>query len=338
MIKRIIPVCIVLCPVIALLFIAGSTFGQTLPGRAFDVASIKPTAMDVQKLAAAVRAGEAPNVGARVTKSQATYSFVTLKELIVTAYDLKPGQISGPDWLNDSGAQRFDIVAKLPDDATVDQVPQMLQTLLADRFKLVVHRDTKERSVMALVVGSSGPKLKETTADELQEIDPDAPLKTGERQMDTPQGPVRMTVTPTGGATINMGKRGIWTQSIVPGPPLSLHLEGKGVTMSSFADMLTQLTATMGGGGTTLVDMTGLKGHYVVGIDISMADLLKIAQTVGVAVPQAPPAAGAGVSASDPGSSSALDAVQALGLKLESRKAPQQLLIVDKVEKTPTAN
>jgi uncharacterized protein (TIGR03435 family) len=336
MIMRIIPVRTVLCLVIAFLFIAGFTFGQTLPGRAFDVASIKPTAMDVQKLAAAVRAGEAPNVGARVTKSQATYSFMTLKELIVTAYDLKPGQISGPDWLNDGGAQRFDIVAKLPDDATVDQVPQMLQALLADRFKLAVHRDTKERSVMALVVGSGGPKLKETTADELQDIDPDAPLKTGERQMDTPQGPVRMTVTPTGGATINMGKRGIWTQSFVPGPPPSLHLEGKGVTMSSFADMLTQLTATMGGGGTTLVDMTGLQGHYVVGIDISLADLLRIAQTIGVA--PAPQAAGAGIAASDPGSSSALDAVQALGLKLESRKAPQQLLIVDKVEKTPTAN
>jgi uncharacterized protein (TIGR03435 family) len=335
MIKRIIPVRIVLCLVIALLLIAGSTFGQTLPGRAFDVASIKPTAMDVQKLAAAVRAGEAPNVGARVTKSQATYSFMTLKELIVTAYDVKPAQISGPDWLSDSGAQRFDIVAKLPDDATVDQVPQMLQTLLADRFKLAVHRDTKERSVTALVVGSGGPKLKETTADELQDIDPDAPLKTGERQMDTPQGPVRMTVTPTGGATINMGKRGIWTQSMVPGPPPSLHLEGKGVTMSSFADILNQLTATMGGG-TTLVDMTGLQGHYVVGIDISLADLMKIAQTIGVA--PAPPAGGAGITASDPGSSSALDAVQALGLKLESRKAPQQLLIVDKAEKTPTAN
>ena len=336
MIKRTTPVCIVLCLVVAILFIAGFAFGQTLPGRAFDVASIKPTTMDVQKLAAAVRAGEAPNVGARVTKSQATYSFMTLKELIVTAYDLKPGQISGPDWLTDGGAQRFDIVAKLPDDATVDQVPQMLQALLADRFKLAVHRDTKERSVMALVVGSGGPKLKETTADELQDIDPDAPLKTGERQLDTPQGPVRMTVTPTGGATINMGKRGIWTQSLVPGPPPSLHLEGKGVTMSSFADMLTQLTATMGGGSTTLVDMTGLQGHYVVGIDISLADLLRIAQTIGVA--PAPQAAGAGIAASDPGSSSALDAVQALGLKLESRKAPQQLLIVDKVEKTPTAN
>src|SRR5262252_398684 len=121
MIKRIIPVCIVLCPVIALLLIAGSTFGQTLPGRAFDVASIKPTAMDVQKLAAAVRAGEAPNVGAHVTKSQATYSYMTLKELIVTAYDVKPPQVMGPDWLNEAGAQRFDIIAKLPDGASTGQ-------------------------------------------------------------------------------------------------------------------------------------------------------------------------------------------------------------------------
>jgi hypothetical protein len=56
--------------------------------------------------------------------------------------------------------------------------------------------------------------------------------------------------------------------------------------MSSFADMLTQLTATMGGGSTTVVDMTGLQGHYVVGIDISLADLMRIAQTIGV-VPQA---------------------------------------------------
>jgi uncharacterized protein (TIGR03435 family) len=156
--------------------------------------------------------------------------------------------------------------------------------------------------------------------------------------MDTPQGPVRMTVTPTGGATINMGKRGIWTQSIVAGPPPSLHLEGKGVTMSSFADMLTQLTATMGGGSAPIVDMTGLKGNYVVGIDIGLADLMRIAQAAGVQVPQTPQAPGAGIAASDPGTSTTLDAVQALGLKLESRKTPQQLLIVDKVEKTPTAN
>ncbi len=338
MIERIVPGRIVLCLVLVLLSTSGSTSGQTHPARVFEVASVRPSAMDIQKMAAAVRAGETPNVGVRVTKSQVTYSYMTLKELIIAAYDVKPGQVSGPDWLNDGGAQRFDIVAKLPDDATVDQVPQMLQALLADRFKLAVHRETKEQSVMALIVGSNGPKLKETTADELQDIDPATPLKTGERQMDTPEGPVRMTVTPAGGATINMGKRGVWTQSMVPGPPPSLHLEGKGVTMSGFVDMLTQVTAMTGNAGPPLVDMTGLKGNYVVGIDISLADLLRIAQAAGVAVPPTPQAPGAGIAASDPGSSSALDALQTLGLKLESRKAPQQLLIVDKVEKMPTAN
>jgi uncharacterized protein (TIGR03435 family) len=324
--------------VIAQVFAAALSFAQLPASPAFEVASIRPTAMDLQKLAASVQAGEAPNIGIRVTRSQATYSFMTLRELIVTAYDLRnPGLISGPDWLSNGGAPRFDIVAKLPDDATVDQAPKMLQALLAERFNLVVHRETKDQSVMALIVDRGGPKLTETTADELPDFDPNAPLKPGERQMDSPQGPYRMTVTPTGGATINMGKRGIWTQTMRPGPPPSLHLEGKGVTMSSFAETLTQLTATMGNGNATIVDMTDLKGNYVVAVDFSIADLVKMAQAVGVAIPQGPQA-GAGISAPDPGSSSVFDAVRALGLKLESRKAPQQLLIVDSVEKTPTAN
>src|SRR5262249_2270617 len=163
-----------------------------------------------------------------------------------------------------------------------DQAPKMLQALLAERFKLVLHRDTKEQSVMALVVGNGGPKLQETTADDLKDIDVNAPLKPGERQIDSPQGPIRMTVTTTGGATINMGKRGTWIQAMVPGPPPSLHLEGKGVTMSGFADMLSQITAMTGGGSAPIIDMTGLKGNYVVSMDISLQDLLKIAQTVGV--------------------------------------------------------
>jgi uncharacterized protein (TIGR03435 family) len=319
---------------IILLFVASSSFAQT-PGPAFEVASIKPTVLDVQKLAAAVRAGEAPNVGAHVTPSQATYSYMTLKELIITAYDVKPTQVMGPDFLNEAGAQRFDIIAKLPDGATAAQASQMLQALLAERFNLKVHRDTKEQSVMALLVGNGGPKLQESSADELKDIDPAAPLKPGERQMDTPQGPVRMTVTPTGGATVNMGKRGIWTQTMVPGPPPSLHLEGKGVTMSGFADMLGQLTSMTGGSSAPVIDMTGLKGNYVVSIDFSLQDLLKMAQNAGVVIPvQAQQA----VAASDPGSSSTFDAVKALGLKLESRKSPQPQLIVDNAEKMPTTN
>src|SRR5262249_48335640 len=115
---------------IIVLFEASSSFAQT-PGPTFEVASIKPTVLDVQKLEAAIRAGEAPMIGARVTPSQATYSYMSLKELIITAYDVKPTQVMGPDWLNEAGAQRFDIIAKLPDGATADQAPRMLQALLA---------------------------------------------------------------------------------------------------------------------------------------------------------------------------------------------------------------
>jgi uncharacterized protein (TIGR03435 family) len=117
-----------------------------------------------------------------------------------------------------------------------------------------------------------------------------------------------------------------------------MHLEGKGVTMSGFADMLAQLTSMTGGSSAPIIDMTGLKGNYVVSIDFSLQDLLKIAQNAGVAIPVQAQQPGAGLAASDPGSSSTFDAVKALGLKLESRRSPQQQLIVDKVEKMPTTN
>jgi len=316
-----------------LLLTASRGFGQSTAGPTFEVASIKASNLDMVQLAAQVRAGEMPAIGAKVDKTRATYTFMSLKELIVTAYDVKPVQISGPDWLNDASV-RWDIVAKMPDGATVEQAPKMLQALLAERFKLALHRETKEQPVMALVVGSGGPKLQEVPADSLQDIDPSTPLKPGERQMDGPQGPVRMTVDPRGGAVINMGKRGVWTQGM--GQNGMFHMEGKGTTMSAFADMLTQMTTMTGGGSTQIIDMTELKGNYVVALDFSLADLMKMAQTAGLAMPMR---GGGEAVASDPGTSSSIfDAVKALGLKLESRRAPAERLIIDHVEKTPTNN
>src|SRR5262249_137654 len=146
----------------------------------------------------------------------------------------------------------------------------------AERFKLVVHRDNKEHPVMALVVGKGGSKLQESLPDPASDFDENTPLKPGERQMDTPQGPVRMTMDPKSGVVMNMGKRGKWTQQMGAGG--TLHLEGNGTTMSAFADMLTQMTQMTGGAGTQIVDMTGLDGHYRVSIDFSLADLMKMAQ------------------------------------------------------------
>ena len=75
------------------------------------------------------------------------------------AYDVKSYQISGPDWMSSA---RFDISAKVPAGTTKAQSNVMLQNLLADRFKLVLHHSTKESPIYVLLVAKSGPKLKQS--------------------------------------------------------------------------------------------------------------------------------------------------------------------------------
>ncbi len=84
-------------------------------------------------------------------------------------------------------AQRFEIVANMPEGSTKDDAPKMLQALLAERFKLVARRVTQEHPVYALVVAKGGPKLKELTEKPVA-IDPDAPLAKGEMKINGPDG------------------------------------------------------------------------------------------------------------------------------------------------------
>jgi len=76
---------------------------------------------------------------------------------------VKSYQVSGPDWMSSA---RFDLSAKVPAGATKAQSNVMLQNLLADRFKLVLHHSTKESSIYALLVAKGGPKLPENKADQ----------------------------------------------------------------------------------------------------------------------------------------------------------------------------
>jgi uncharacterized protein (TIGR03435 family) len=294
----------------------------------------------MQKLAAEVQAGNMPKIGPRVDGSRAEYTYMALRELIATAYKVKGYQITGPDWLT---SQRFDIVAKLPDGASKDDVPQMLQALLEERFKMTVHRETKENPVLALVVGKGGPKLESSPAAEA--IDESAPLKPGELKMDTPDGPVRMTTTKDGSGTMNMGKKG--TVSFRMGgdrsdlSSMTMHIEFSHVTMEGFADTLTQLSQQLNGGtGRQVKDMTELKGTYQVSLDIGLADLIAMARAQGMDIPGGvggnAPSANA---ASEPtGGATLFAAVAALGLKLEQRKAPVEQIVIDHIEKTPTEN
>ncbi|MGP8260762.1 MAG: TIGR03435 family protein [Acidobacteriaceae bacterium] len=324
---------------------ASNSAAATASDLTFDVASVRPSEpVDMTKVAADMQAGKMPNWGVHLNGLRAEYNYQRLKELIVVAYKVKDYQITGPDWMNKTDAQRFDIAARMPEGTSKDDAPKMLQALLAERFKLKVHRETQEHPVMALVVGKGGPKMKESPGD-APPLDLDVPLKAGEMQVDTPDGPARMTMDKSGmGGTMNMGAKGIITYS-VDIKTMMLHMTSTKTTMAALADMLTQMMTSMGGaaGGSSrpVLDMTGLKGNYEVALDFSLADMIAQARaqagmgggggaTSGSAAPEALDPGGGGATVSD--------AVEKLGLKLESRKAPVEQLVVDSAEKMPTEN
>jgi uncharacterized protein (TIGR03435 family) len=327
---------------VGLLVASGAASAQKTPANlAFEVATVKPSPpLDMAKLAAAVRAGRMPRFGPHVDGALAIYTYMSLKQLIANAYGVKAYQIIGPAWL---ATQRFDVVAKIPAGASKDDAPQMLQALLEDRFKLAAHHDTQLRPVLALVVGKHGPKLKESPPDTAP-VDMNAPLKPGETRTDTPNGPVRMTRNADGSMTMNMGQRGIMTVRFDP-QAHTMTLQSSRVTMSGFADMLTNMLRMGGGGGRQVVDMTGLKGNYQVAVELSLSDLIAAAKTRGMMIPPAASTsterwgASPAAAASEPGGGSTVfESVNKLGLKLEPRKASVQELVIDHIEKAPTEN
>jgi uncharacterized protein (TIGR03435 family) len=326
---------------ICLALMASAALAQTRPS--FEVATIKPAQpMDQTKILAALQTGGKMPVGATIDSRRAEYLYLDLKTLLTYAYGVKPYQITGPDWMSTT---RFDIVAKMPEGSTKEDAPRMLQSLLEERFKLTTHRTSAEHPVLALVVGKGGPKLK-ASAETPVAIDESAPLKPGEMKMDGPDGPVRAKVDmATGSSVVDMGLKGKMSYKMNPATQ-SMHIDFSMTTMGGFADMMTQLMSQLGGGpgGRQIVDMTGIKGSYDASLEISLTEIIAMARSAGVDIPVGAGRGAAGPGnlpvASDPsgGGSSVTDAVQSMGLKLESRKAMVDQFIVDHVEKTPTEN
>src|ERR1700761_5421269 len=91
------------------------------------------------------------------SKGQIVFTNVSLKRLVERAYDVKPIQVTGPDWMENV---RVDIVAKYPKDTKREDQPAMLRSLLEERFKLTVHRKLQDLPGFALVVAKGGFKLK----------------------------------------------------------------------------------------------------------------------------------------------------------------------------------
>jgi uncharacterized protein (TIGR03435 family) len=119
------------------------------PGR-FEAASIKPSSPD------------STTETRRYPGGRFTASGITLKGLIQRAWDVKSFQITGgPAWVN---SQRYEVNAKAEGDVTSDHLMSLIQSLLAERFQLRIHRETRELPIYSLVVGKSGPKLQTSTA------------------------------------------------------------------------------------------------------------------------------------------------------------------------------
>jgi uncharacterized protein (TIGR03435 family) len=274
---------------------------------AFEVASVKISEPITPAL---VESGRL-NMGVTIDSIHVRINKLSMLELVALAYQIKGHQISGPDWIS---TQRYDTQAKLPEGSSRGQVPAMLQTLIAERFGMRFHRETRDFNVFALVVAKGGPHLK-AAADEETPPPPAA------------AGPIRGGVSVGPGGTMAFTRPG-GNSKVTPGPSGNLHIETKKMTMKALADFISRYYDR------PLVDMTGLTGAYDMEFDVSGEEVRNAARAHGMVL-RAPELADA---ASEPAGASLPSSLQKLGLKLESRKAPAEVIVIDKVEKIPSDN
>jgi uncharacterized protein (TIGR03435 family) len=276
----------------------------------FEVASVHPG----MEPGPAVESGR--HVGTRVVGDRVDIGSASLLQLIMTAYSVKGTDVAGPDWIRDY-SHAFDIQARLPSGATAAQLPEMLRTLLEERFKLTVHRETKLRSGYALVVAPSGLRLQPSVPES------DAQERASDQDKNAAGRGLRRSSEGISGTM--QGPYGAQRVSVSNG---ILHMEWSAMTTKGLAE---SLAGTLG---QPVVDMTDLKGTYNVALEYAQRDVAPSARA-------APATGGAGsndLAAVEPPFASVFEAVNKLGLRLEGRKVPVEQLVIDHVEKTPTEN
>jgi bla regulator protein blaR1 len=232
--------------------LACCAFGQT---PSFDVVSIKPN-----------KSGSGSS-SSNTHNGVLTGTNISLKNFIMRAYRMLDYQISGPEWLQD---ERFDIAAKPPAGGKEEDFPLMMRSMLADRFKLEAHKDTKVFPVYGLVAGKGGLKT-EPVKDE-------------------------------GGNNMN-SSRG--------------YLKCERCSMAAVAGWLARQMDR------PVVDMTELPGVYNLVLNFTPENAEPLKED-GAKKEVYPPL---------------LTAIQEQwGLKLEPKKAPLEILVIDHVEKIPSEN
>jgi uncharacterized protein (TIGR03435 family) len=143
---------------IALLLTILTATAQTTSQQSRSVAENQPTQPEFEVASIKINTSGSGASSANGSKGGIVYTNLTLKSIIEQAYRVKPFQVIGPDWMDDV---RLDITAKNPPNATLKDRPAMLRKLLEDRFKLAVHRGSKEMPGYALVVAKKGFRLQQ---------------------------------------------------------------------------------------------------------------------------------------------------------------------------------
>lgn len=311
--------------------VSAAGFAQKVEGPTFEVASIKPAAPMQPGM---MRMGRGGGPGT-TDPGQVTMTNMSLKDVIVNAYGVKRYQVSGPDWID---SQRFDIQAKVPAGATKEDVNLMWQNLLKERFGLALHHETKDMPMFALVVAKGGPKLKESV------VDPNAPAALG-----PPPGgpnappPSRPAMGKDGMPQIpdSMRRPGAFMMMMMPG---RMRLMATGATITDLTENLNRQMDR------PVNDQTGLTKKYDITLDFSPEGMMR-------GMPAGPPpgamiadghGGGGGAGRGDAGMVSTPDGGEAptlpvalqeqLGLKLEAKKGPVDLLVIDHLDKSPTEN
>jgi uncharacterized protein (TIGR03435 family) len=298
--KRIvISLCLSLACAVALAAPAGAQATE------FDVASVKPSNPNPTG-----PLGGVPMVLPALGRLTATN--VTLRLLVMAAYQKQPFEITGgPPWQNSA---KFDITATAENKAaTTDQLLGMLQKLLADRFKMKTHTETRDVPIYALVLARDdrkfGQKLKASTAE-----CPDFKSQRQEQLEALAKGGLAALAA----AQPKPGETRPCAVSSQPSGPGLIGVKATGQTMALLATVLTQLT------GRPVVDKTALTGLYDFELTIDIQTLLRMQAELGINVPMPP---------NLPEGPSLMTQLQEdLGLKLDSQRGPADVLVIDSAE------
>ena len=267
---------------------------------AFEAASVKPAAA---RPGARSRMQGGPGTG---DAGQITYTNVTLASVLQRAYDVKVYQVTGPAWLS---SERYDIAAKIPPDTSQEQFHRMLQNLLAERFHLALHHEARELPGYELAAQRNGARLKPSA-----DVDPAAPSSPPSDNATPPK-------TDANGFP-QLDRPGIVFMEGVRGKAVVTFLTARAQPVSALVDLLSREFRM------PIVDKTGLTGTF----DFTLA----YAPQPPGALSAAPPMEG--LSAADDSAPNLIVAVQQLGLRMNPRKVPLDVLVVDRADKIPVEN